>query len=202
MGKFFDIHPNAKKALDIFLTVLFFISFFPYINSVYYAYTGVFFGLQGFAWFFGFGGIFITLVFRYILLIPICLIYQIKYGKEYFPKYKAIRTSALTLIAVIVLSGVIATIFGEKIVDINLQLAQTKIENYFEEKYGKEIAADLSYSVDSRYEMTFRATSPSLPDGQHYEIRVYSGRSEKYKIVEYLVDENSADNKGYISDYH
>ncbi|MBR2820498.1 MAG: hypothetical protein IKD91_01340 [Clostridiales bacterium] len=195
MGKISNIKPYAKKALDIFLTLLFFISFFPYIHAVYSAYTGVFFGFQGSAWFFGFGGIFITLVFRYVLLIPVCLIYQVKYGIEYFPKYKGIKTAALTLIAVIVLSGVTATVFGEKIVDINLQLAQTKIEEYFADKYGEEAVRDMTYSVDSRYEMTFKGTSPSLPEGQSYEIRVYSGRSEKYNIVDFLVDENNETNR-------
>ena len=59
----------------------------------------------------------------------------------------------------------------------------------------EEAVRDMTYSVDSRYEMTFKGTSPSLPEGQSYEIRVYSGRSEKYNIVDFLVDENNETNR-------
>jgi len=181
----------------IFGTILFFFSFLPIIFAVYKSYTGVFFGFQGFAWFFGLPAIIITLIYEFMLLfLPLgCFIYQILFFKNYIRHHEKLKTAALILVGLILSSAIISILFPEQLLSIKIKVYEPKIRSHMTEVYGEKAASEITYETESRYEMKYKAYSPILPYGRSFEVRVINSG----EIHDELVNTFTETNKDYIS---
>lgn len=157
-----------------FGTVMFFLSFLPIIYAIYKSFTGVFFGLQGSAWFFGLPAIIYILIYESILFfLPLgCLIYQIIFFTKYIRRYEKLKTTTLILVGLILSSALISIVFAEQSLDLKHTVFRSKFRTHLTALYGEKAASAITFETDSRYEMTYNAHSPVLPADTCFQIRV------------------------------
>ena len=158
-------------------TVIFFLSFLPIIYAIYRSYTGILFGLQGFAWFFGLPAIIICLIYEGILFfLPVgCLIYQIIFFKNYIRLHGRLKKASAILVGLIVISALISILFPEQSLDLKYKMTEPRIRSYFTDLYGEKVASEITYQTESRYEMKYAAYSPVLPQDKNFEINIING---------------------------
>ena len=155
-------------------TVLFFISFLPLAYAVFKGFTGVFFGLQGFAWFFGLPAIIITLTYEcMLLLMPVCcFIYQIIFGRNVIRHHDTLNKITKILVGFLITSALISTVFMGQLLNLKDQIYQPRIRNHLTTQFGEKAASEISYELEFPQEMAYTAHSPILPQGRDFEIRV------------------------------
>ena len=192
-----DNYTNKMTGAGVFGTILFFASFLPIIFAIYKSYTGVFFGLQGFAWFFGLPAIIITLIYEFMLFfLPlICLIYQIIFFRNYIRRHKKLKTATLILVGLILSSALISILFPEPLLSIKIKLNEPKIRSHMTAVYGEKAASEITYVIESRYEMKYKAYSPVLPQDKSFEVRVINEGT----IHEELINTFTETNKDYVT---
>lgn len=155
-------------------TVLFFISFLPLAYAVFKGFTGVFFGLQGFAWFFGLPAIIITLIYEgMFLFMPVCcLIYQIIFGRNVIRHNDTLNKLTKILVGFIIVCAVISTVFAGQLLNLKHKIYQPRIRNHLTTQFGEKVASEISYELEFPQEMAYTAHSNILPQGRNFEIRV------------------------------
>ena len=187
---------RAKMTVPgIFGTIIFFLSFLPIIYAIYKSFTGVFFGLRGFAWFFGLPAIIIILIYESLLFfLPVgCLIYQIIFFTKYIRRHEKLKITTLILVGIILTSALISTIFAEQSLDLKHQVFRSKIRTHLTAICGEKAASEITYETSSRYEMTYNAHSPVLPQDKSFEIRIINNG----KIIDTLTDTFLEANKDF-----
>ena len=171
-----SIESNSPKmtVAEMIGTVLFFLSFLPLIFAVYKGFTGVFFGLQGFAWFFGLPAIIIILIYEGILFfLPVlCLVYQIIFGRSVIRHHDTLVKLTKILVGLIITAALISTVFAGQLLNFKHLIYQSKIRNHLTAQFGEKVAAEISYEPDSMQELSYKAHSPILPQHKSFEIRV------------------------------
>ena len=173
---------NTPEKIETFF---FFASFLPLIYAVYKGFTGVFFGLQNFAWFFGITAIIYTLICEFVLLfLPIfCLAFQIRYAKKYFGTYPKVKIAARILIGVIIAAALFSSLFATQCWKMRFM---PQIENYLEDKYGENALGNTTFDEPSGAAMIVKAHTPILPENATYEIHVTNAKNA---ISDTLVNE-------------
>ena len=187
---------RAKMTVPgIFGTIIFFLSFLPIIYAIYVSYTGIFFGLQGCAWFFGLPAIIIILIYEsFLFFLPVgCLIYQIIFFTKYIRRHEKLKITTLILVGIVLTSALISTIFAEQSLDLKHKVYQSKIRTHLTAVCGEKSASEITYETNSRYEMTYNAHSPVLPQDKDFEIRIIS----EGRIIDTLVETFMEANKDF-----
>ena len=193
-----DSKTLLKKVPGIIGTVLFFASFIPAVYAVYKGFTGVFFGLQGFAWFFGLPAILMTFAMQLFFLIPlVCLLYQFFFGRDYISKHKCLKIAALIVTGIVATSALISIVFAEKSLDIKYSMFQPKVRQYLTDRYGEEAYDNTTFEIASRYEMITNAYTPVLPKDKPYQIQIINDG----KIFDTLVNEFVAANEDFLPSF-
>lgn len=188
---------SSVSVQGIIGTVLFFLSFLPVIFAVYTSYTGVFFGLQGSAWFFGLPAIIYTLISECMMffLPVVCLIFQILFFSNYIRKHKKLKFASLILTSLIIIFSLISIVFSEQLLDLKLLTSHSKIRTHMTEVCGEKAASYIGFATESRYEMIYCAHSPILPQDKTFEIRVITNG----RIHDNLIDSFTETNKDFMT---
>ena len=170
---------NTPEKIETFF---FFASFLPLIYAVYKGFTGVFFGLQNFAWFFGITAIIYTLICEFVLLfLPIfCLAFQIRYAKKYFGTYPKVKIAARILIGVIIAAALFSSFFATQCWKMRFM---PQIENYLEDKYGENALGNTTFDEPSGAAMIMQVHTPILPENATYEIHVTNAMDPIYDTL-------------------
>ena len=159
-------------------TVLFFISFLPLIYAIYRAFTGVMFGLQGFAWFFGFTAIVFTFIcsgLAFLIVSVSCLIYQIVFSKKVIRNHANLKKASLFFVAFLVLACVSSSILAETSRDLKIRLVEPKLKPHLSALYGEKAASEVKYQLESKYSIEYAAHSPVLPGDKSFKIEIGPG---------------------------
>ena len=175
--------------------VLFFISFLPLIYAIYRAFTGVMFGLQGFAWFFGFTAIVFTFISSGLVFLGLsvsCLIYQIAYGKKVIRKYAKLKKASLFFVAFIILAAVSSSILAETSRDLKIRLVEPKIKPHLTAIYGEKAASEVKYQIESKYSIEYAAHSPVLPGDKSFKIEIGPGDKVYDDLATRFMEANSS----------
>lgn len=102
---------NQPKQLSIpamIGTVIFFISFLPYVHLIYAALRGVMFGMQGFVVCYGYGAIIVdAIALTFYLIMPACFIYQLIFGKAVISKHPALKRAVKILVIVLIVAALL-----------------------------------------------------------------------------------------------
>ena len=89
-------------------TVIFFISFFPYVHFIYAALRGVMFGMQGFVIAYGYGAVIVdAIALTFYLIMPACFIYQLIFGKAVISKHPALKRAVKILVIVLIVAALL-----------------------------------------------------------------------------------------------
>ena len=89
-------------------TVIFFLSFLPYIHLIYIGLTGVVFGMQGFVLCYGYMGVFADAIFlTFFPFLPICLIYQLIYFFKFIRHHEKLLKVTICLLVFLIIAGLI-----------------------------------------------------------------------------------------------
>lgn len=182
----------SKRIPNIFGTVVFFITFIPYILIVKAGISGINFGFgQGFGHFTGADGMFLA-AFELLFtgIIPFCLIYQIKFGKNVISKYKLLKTAAALLAGLSVISLILTIPVSKAYQKSIINKEPERITEYLSGKYGEEMAKDITIEFDCEKDSTFRyynVSTPVLPDGCTFKVRVDLFKNNR--LNDYLVSE-------------
>lgn len=168
---------ETNKNVPIFGTLVFFASFIPYILIGVAGIKGINFGFgQGFGHFKGGDGMFIAGIELLLSgILPFSLIYQIVFGKNVIRYNKRLKKITLILIACLIpiLIGIIPV--SGAIAKTELKNEPEKIRSYLSEKYGEEMASELTIEYDREENYTYRfynVKTAVLPDGYTFEVRV------------------------------
>ncbi|MBQ6270963.1 MAG: hypothetical protein IJK65_04580 [Clostridiales bacterium] len=170
---------NTPEKIETFF---FFASFLPLIYAVYKGFTGMFFGLQNFAWFFGITAIIYTLICEFVLLfLPIfCLAFQIQYAKKYFGTYPKVKIAARILIGVIIAAALFSSFFATQCWKMRFM---PQIKNYLEDKYGENALENTSLDEPFGAAMIVKAHTPILPENATFEIHVTNAMDPIYDTL-------------------
>ena len=89
-------------------SVIFFLSFLPYVHLIYIGLTGVVFGMQGFVLCYGYMGMFADAIFlTFFLVLPICFIYQLVFFFKIIRHHKKLLKSTIILLIILIIAGLI-----------------------------------------------------------------------------------------------
>ena len=167
---------SGKTAGMIIGTVFFFLSFAPYLYLIYAGIDGITFGMQGIGHFYGFfGAVIAFFLLTFTGIIPICLIYQIKFGKKHISDNRTLKKITIILSSVIVLTVLLLSPIANGINKIQIDTEPSRIRNYLASKYGEEMAGEAIIDFDhegdwntgSRY---YKVHTNVLPSDKTFEV--------------------------------
>ena len=195
---------NTEKSgsqVPEFGVFVFFLSFVPYIYALYKGITGIVFGLQNFARFYGVEGVIIALISTPPLgpIIPLaCLIYQIVFVVKVIRHHNSLKIGTLVFICLLV----IATFLTEPLskaekdsyANSNIQYA----DEYISDKYGTSGNSGIK-SYDGGWNISYEAKSAVLPDNSTFN--VYDDPALGKHYTDDLMDEFLKANKSYSKDF-
>ena len=163
----------AKKIFGAIGTLFFFASYHPYLYIILSSVGGVQSGLFGGHYIYGFDAMFNLLQwFIVIPIVPVCFIYQMVFGLLYIRKRKI-----LSIITLILVAGIIA---GILLVGIPVELKKKQqfkedlpvITEYLEEKYGHEMASNITVTLSDSESGSYKVTTPVLPEGSNFYMSI------------------------------
>jgi hypothetical protein len=117
-------------------SVIFFLSFLPYVHLIYIGLTGVLFGMQGFVVCYGYMGMFADAIFlTFFLVLPICIIYQIAFGINCIRHHKKLSKATLLLFIILIIAGLITEPVANCIHGTTITDDPVKIEEFNSQKH-------------------------------------------------------------------
>ena len=132
-------HLGIKEKVSVIGTVLFFLSFTPYFFLIYIGIEGINFGMQGIIHFYGLTAVIIGFIFLCILgIIPLCLIFQIIFGKKYIAQHDKLRKATKILITVLVVTLILISPISCGVNKIRVMTEPSRITEYLADKFGEE----------------------------------------------------------------
>ncbi len=179
----------AKKVFGIIGTVFFFASYIPYICIIAAASGGVQAGLIGGPYIYGFEAMLYMLQwFCIIPVVPVCLIYQLIFGIAYIRKHRILSIITLVLASLIVAALLLVGLPDEIKKKVQLKTDSSVIISNLEEKYGHEMASDISMTVFDHESHGYKVTSSVLPEGSYFY--VYLGAEYYDDLINVFTREN------------
>lgn len=122
---------NKISVGGIIGSVIFFLSFLPYVHIIYSGLTGILFGMQGFAVLFGYGGLLIDALFlTFFGILPLCFIYQLIFGIKFIKKHHKLRTCTIALIITLILAGIVTEPIAVTIHGTDLETDVAKVQEF------------------------------------------------------------------------
>lgn len=159
----------AKKIFGAIGTFFFFISYISYLYIILSSVDGVQAGLFGGRYVYGFEAMFNLLQwFSIVPIIPICFIYQLVFGLVYIRKRKILSIITLVLVAGIIAGILLAGIPVELEKKQQVKDDLPVITEYLEEKYGHEMASNISITLFDGESGSYKVTTPVLPEGSYF----------------------------------
>ena len=102
----------AKKVFGIIGTVVFFITYLPFLLLIEYSLHGIQSGIIGGEYVYGFEAIGCALLFLSVVPVyPICVLYQLIFGIAYVRRHRKIRIAAIATVACIVTAVIGAAVY-------------------------------------------------------------------------------------------
>lgn len=140
----------------------------------------------------------IFLWFCIIPIVPVCLIYQLIFGIAYIRKRRKLSIVTLVLVALIV-AGILAAGLPDVIKnDLRTKTDKPVITEYLEEKYGQDLASNISLKVYDYESHGYKITSPVLSEGLCFY--TYVGNGYYDNLINTFTREN-ADYQESFDDY-
>ena len=166
-----DNRSTIKKVFGIIGTVIFFISYIPFIAMIEYGVHGIMAGLFGGPYIYGFEAVancFLWLCF--IPVYPVCFVYQLFFGVLYIRKHKRLKIITVALVSCIVAGILIAGFSFEIKKSKRLREVRADITDYLTDKYGEGVADEADIKVLDYDDGSYTVTSPVLPEHINYEV--------------------------------
>ena len=171
MEKSSDKKSTAKTILGIIGTILFFLSYVPYLTTIYAGVTGVQRGLIGGANIYGFDAMFNYLTwFCIIPIIPVCAIYQLVFGFLYIRKHKILTAATLVLVAGIIIAFISVGISFENKKNSIIRADASSIKTHLAQKYGDEMAESIGIQLMDYDDHSYYVITDVLPQGGRFTI--------------------------------
>lgn len=195
---------TVKKALGIIGTVLFFLSYLPFVSLIDSGVNGTLSGFFGGEVLYGFAAMWnVALWLCVIPVIPVCIIYQIVFGIVYIRKHKTLKLVTVGVVAalavIIVCVGLLASDVDKK----RVEAARPLIEQYLTDKYGNGfVTEDTRIRLFNPDEDGYMVTTDVLPEGIEFPlylrdehddlINSFLGRNEGFQddFEEYINEQN------------
>ena len=116
-------------------TVIFFLSFLPYVHLIYIGLTGVVFGMQGFVLCYGYMGMFADAIFlTFFLILPICIIYQIVFGVKYIRHHGELLKATICLFIILIIAGLLTEPIANGIYGTTFEDDPVRIQEFNSQK--------------------------------------------------------------------
>ena len=193
----------VKKVFGVIGAVLFFSSYLPYLFLVEAAINGFVLGLAGESYVYGFEAVCELFVLLCIFPVyPVCILYQLIYGIVYIRKRKKLKIAAIAVVAVLV-AAIFASCFYYEIRKRH-QINEDKgyIIEYLSDKYGDDIASDISISMINPEERCYRVTSHVLPDSARFTVYAADGTDNLVGIFEQYNEDFHEDFENYLAEVY
>lgn len=194
---------TVKKVFGVIGAVLFFSSYLPYLFLVFVAINGFVLGLAGESYVYGFEavcGLFVLLCIFPVY--PVCILYQLIYGIVYIRKRKKLKIAAIAVVAVLA-AAIFASCFHYEIRKRH-QLNEDNgyIIEYLSDKYGDDIASDISISMINPEERCYSVTSHVLPDSARFTVYAADGTDNLVRIFEQYNENFHEDFENYLAEVY
>lgn len=162
---------KAKKVLGIIGTVIFFLSYIPFVWLPYAGIYGVQSGLFGGPFVYGFEAMDIYFLWLCIFPVyPVCVLYQLIFGIAYIRKHKILKivtiVLAVCLAALVIGSGISYELKKQEKLNSEREL----IIDYLSDKYGEGVTRDITIRMTNYDDNEYRVTSPVLPDDGYFYV--------------------------------
>ncbi len=152
--------------------IIFFLSFLPYLALPNAAVEGCSEGLFGGCYVYGTEAVRNMLIFLSIIPVyPICLLYELFFYFRYLRKRSPFYTYAIIVTPVIIaLSVLVCCIRYNMLEDELIDESKPSIKEYLSDRYGEDLAENISISVGEYDYPRFDISSPVLPEGRTFEV--------------------------------
>ena len=116
-------------------SVLFFLSFLPYVHMIYIGLTGVVFGMQGFVLCYGYMGMFADAIFlTFFLVLPVCLLYQIVFAVKYIRHHGKLLKVTVCLFIILIIAGLLTEPIANSVHGTTILDDPVKIQEFNSQK--------------------------------------------------------------------
>ena len=181
-------------------TVLFFLSYVPFLYAIYCGLNGIVFGLQGFARFFGISGVILgCLTLTVFGILPACIIYQIIFGVKVIRHNKPLRITTFAVVGALLfvafLTEPVSRILKAEHAIDNID----EVNGYLSDKYDHNVSVELVDAEIDAYLNSYSATSPVLPGDSTFTVSDDSVMSGNYS--DNLVDAFLEANPSYANEF-
>lgn len=175
-GENMDKKTNAMTSDELFETFFFFVSFIPYIWLMYNGINGFVFAFRGAAHFYGSDAMIMSLFFSpLVILVPISLIYQIRFAIKHFGDHRALLAVSLILVVCTIAGFIAVNPLSRRVMLSRASKDPDKIHEYLSNKYGDDFAAGITVKKDlyehSETDRFYRVTTAVLPKGEYFTVR-------------------------------
>lgn len=181
-------------------TVFFFLSFLPYFYLIYAGIDGVNF----YGYYYGLFAVIVKFFYlSFFGVFPLCIVYQILFGRKYIFKNSSLKKSTLILIGTIVFLIAIINPISDAANEIRKATEPSRIYRYLEQKYGKEMADNANIEflrADEQLKAVryYKACSPVLPSNNTFVVSYDPLTGNRYS--DNLVSEFLKNHPSYSSD--
>lgn len=181
-------------------TVLFFLSYVPFLYAIYCGLNGIVFGLQGFARFFGISGVILgCLTLTVFGILPACIVYQIIFGVKVIRHNKPLRITTFAVVGALLfvafLTEPVSRILKAEHAIDNID----EVNGYLSDKYDHNVSVELVDAEIDAYLNSYSATSPVLPGDSTFTVSDDSVMSGNYS--DNLVDAFLEANPSYMNQF-
>ena len=178
---------------ELFETFFFFVSFIPYLWLIYKGINGVVIAFRGAGHFYGFDAMMILLVFSpLILIVPVSLIYQIRFAIKYLGDYPALRKASLILAICTILGFIAVTPLSYTVMHYRASKDPDKIHEYLSNKYGDDFVAGITVKKDidnhGETSRSYRVTTAVLSKGEYFTVRNEPHPKDEYFYSDDLIE--------------
>lgn len=193
----------VKKVFGVIGAVLFFSSYLPYLFLVFAAINGFVLGLAGESYVYGFEAVCGQFVLLCIFPVyPVCILYQLIYGIVYIRKRKKLKIAAIAVVAVLVAAIFASCFYYEIRKRHQLNEDSGYIIEYLSDKYGDDIASDISISMINPEERCYGVTSHVLPDSARFNVYAADGTDNLVRIFEQYNENFHEDFENYLAEVY
>ena len=127
---------NKMSVAGIIGSVIFFLSFLPYFHIVYIGFTGMIFGLQGVAVFYGYLGMLGDAFFLTLCgVLPVCFFYQLVVGIRHIRHHNTLHKTTIILIVVLIIAGLLTEPVAGMIHGTTAETDPVKIQEFSSQKH-------------------------------------------------------------------
>lgn len=163
---------RTKKVFGIIGTVLFFVSYLPYVVFIEAGVHGVMSGLFGGVKLYGFEAMWNCFIWMCVVpIIPVCVIYQIVFGVVYIRKRRILKIVTIGLAVSLITAIVAAGLFAVNKNMQQLEAAKPQIEQYLTDKYGEGfINENTGIRLFAPDEDGYMVSTDVLPEGIEFAV--------------------------------